>query len=186
MVRDAEPRHPVADGWGLLARARGGDEKAWSALFAAHSAYLVRLAAMMTGSPDAARDCVQEAFVRLLHAQIRHHEGSVRTYLSTIVFRLAVKEDARQKRSDVYVPETSSGDPDPLQLALRTEEEREVARALCSLTQQHREVLVLRFYGDHSYDEIAALTSVPIGTVKSRIFNAVKAVRAQLQERGAL
>jgi RNA polymerase sigma-70 factor, ECF subfamily len=186
MVRDTEPDRPVVGGWDLLARAREGDEKAWSALFAAHSTHLVRLAAMMTGSPDAARDCVQEAFVRLLHAQIRHHDGSVRTYLSTIVFRLAVKEDARQKRADGHSPDASSGDPDPLQLVLKTEEEREVAGAIRSLAQPHREVLVLRFYGDHSYEEIAAMTSVSIGTVKSRIFYAVKAVRAQLQERGAL
>ncbi len=142
---------------------------------------------MMTGSVDAARDCVQESFVRLLHAEISHHDGSVRTYLSTIVYRSAVKENLRRNKLAEGPPESAgSPDPTPFDLTVRREQEREIFRAIRMLAPPQRDILVLRFYGDYGYEEIATMTGVALGTVKSRIFYAVKTVRTVLQSRGVI
>jgi RNA polymerase sigma-70 factor (ECF subfamily) len=143
------------------------------------------MTAMITGSPDAARDCVQETFVRLLTSAASDRGTSLRAYLSTIAYRLALKEQQRWYRHAPGVTaETVSTDPSPLELVITDDTQREVTRILLSLPDQHREVLSLRFYGEHSYEEIARITGVPLGTVKSRIFNAVKSVRALMKKRG--
>ena len=143
------------------------------------------MAALMTGSTDAARDCVQETFVRVLDSVVYHQRGSLRAYLSTIVYRLALKERIRLNRTNPPgTAEPASADPSPLEDAIASERQREVARALLALPLHHREVLVLRFHGDLSYEEIADITGVPLGTVKSRIFQAVKSARKKMKERG--
>jgi RNA polymerase sigma-70 factor (ECF subfamily) len=52
------------------------------------------------------------------------------------------------------------------------------------LSNEQREILALRYFGGHSYEEIAEITEVPIGTVKSRIFYAIKVCQEKLRERG--
>jgi RNA polymerase sigma-70 factor, ECF subfamily len=185
VVQEQKSVAEIASDWELLSRAREGDENAWKAIFESHAPRLLRLAAMMTESSDAARDCVQEAFVRLLHAAIRHHDGSVQTYLSTIVYRLAVKECSRRRRvAGVLSTDVDSLDPTPFDLTVSREQETEIIRAIQTLDPPQREILILRFYGGHSYEEIAAMTGVSLGTVKSRIFYAVRAVRTTLHKRG--
>jgi RNA polymerase sigma-70 factor (ECF subfamily) len=175
----------LAAGWAELARARNGDRSAWQALFARYAPGLIRMTAMITGSPDAARDCVQETFVRLLSSAASDRGTSLRAYLSTIAYRLALKEQQRWHRQGPGgTTGTVSTDPSPLDLVITDDRQRDVARILLSLPDQHREVLVLRFYGEHSYEEIARITGVPLGTVKSRIFNAVKSARVLMKKRG--
>jgi len=53
-----------------------------------------------------------------------------------------------------------------------------------SLPADQREILALRFFGGHRYEEIARITEVPIGTVKSRIFYAIKTCRETLRNQG--
>ena len=172
-------------GWDDLAQARDGSQAAWRMLFERYSPRLLRMAALMTGSPDAARDCVQETFIRVMRSATPHRRGSFRAYLSTITYRLALKEKLRLSRQ---VPpdavEPASTDPSPLDVAIADERRREIVRALLSLPTHHREVLVLRLHGEHSYEEIAEITGIPLGTVKSRIFHAVKLVRQRINNRG--
>jgi RNA polymerase sigma-70 factor (ECF subfamily) len=187
MVQEQKPAAEMITEWELLRRAQEGNEKAWKAIFESHSPRLLRLAVMMTGSSDAARDCVQEAFVRLLQAAITHHDGSVQTYLSTIVYRLAVKESTRRGRvAGALSTDSQSPDPTPFDLTVNHDQEMEIIRAIHALAQPHRDILTLRFYGGQSYEEISALTGVPVGTVKSRIFYAVKTVRTTLEKRGII
>ena len=177
----------IATGWDDLARAREGNQRAWRALFEQYSPQLLRMAALMTGSTDAARDCVQETFVRVLSSVVQHQRGSLKTYLSTIAYRLALKENMRLRRFTAPgEPEPPSPDPSPLEEAIATERQREVAGVLQTLPAHHREILILRLHGDHSYEEIADITGLPLGTVKSRIFHAVKSARAEMKKRGVV
>jgi RNA polymerase sigma-70 factor (ECF subfamily) len=145
------------------------------------------MAALMTGSSDSARDCVQETFVRLLGAVVNNRNGTLRAYLSTIVYRLALNENARQgRRARLQVVESVSSDVSPLDEALAHEQQREVARVIRMLPEHHRDILVLRLHGGHSYEEIAEMTGVSLGTVKSRIFYAVKSARKELKKRGVV
>ncbi len=177
----------IAAGWDELARARNGSQEAWRLLFERYSPPLLRMAALMTGSTDAARDCVQETFVRVVSSVVRHQSGSLRTYLSTIVYRLALKENMRQSRqSPLGAAGPPSSDPSPLDEALADERQREVARVLHTLPDHHRHILILRLHGGHSYEEISGITGLPLGTVKSRIFHAVKSARKKLKNRGVI
>jgi len=73
-----------------------------------------------------------------------------------------------------------------LEKVLADERDRHVAEAITALDAEHRDVLILRLYGGHSYEEIAETLGVPVGTVKSRIFNAVRSCRGSLKEKGVL
>lgn len=186
MVPKQEPPE-IESGWDDLARARSGNQEAWRLLFEQYSPSLLRMATLMTGSADAARDCVQETFVRVLSSVVSHQRGSLRAYLSTIVYRLALQEIQRQnRRASANAIEPPSTDPSPLDETLADERQREVMRVLRSLTDHHRDILILRLYGNHSYEEIAEITGVSVGTVKSRMFHAVKSARIRLKSRGML
>lgn len=175
----------MTDDWQCLERALGGDEGAWRDLFDRHYTSLVKLTSSITGSIDAGHDLAQESFVRILHVRIRHHTGTFKSFLSTIAYRLALKEKSRRNfhlQSDSASLADSS--PSPLEFAIRGETDRIIISVIHSLPAHHREVLTLRFIAGHSYEEIAGITGIPIGTVKSRMFHAVKSCRELLKERG--
>ena len=175
----------MSSDWECLAAARRGDEVAWRQLVERHHRRLVGLVLLITGCPAAANDVAQETFVRLLEAGPYRPTGTVQGLLSTIAYRLAVKESRWQRRqSDVEALNPSDSSPSPLERILREERDRHVAAAIGSLDDAHRHTLVLRFYGGHSYAEIAELTGVPLGTVKSRIFHAVKSCHRILRDKG--
>lgn len=177
----------IDPGWETLARARGGSREAWEALFRQYSPRLLRTAALLTGSTDAARDCVQETFVRVLHSVVHHHGGSLRAYLSTIAYRLALKENVHlRRRAAAGDVDTAAPDPSPLDLVIAEERQRAIVGVIRGLPSHHREILVLRLHGGHSYEEIARITGLPLGTVKSRIFHAVKSARAEMKKRGVI
>jgi len=173
--------------WEYLGRARDGEEDAWRLLFEKHYVPLVRLTALITGSIDAAKDIAQETFFRLLRVRQQHDEGNFKAYVSTIAFRLALKEKARVRRAKhAENPESPGDTPSPLETVVQAEEQKQIVRVIQLLPDHYREIIVLRFYGEQSYEEMAETLAIPIGTVKSRIFYAVKACREQLEKRGML
>ncbi len=168
--------------WECLDLAHGGDERAWRELFGRHERRLARMAALITGSGDAARDIAQETFVRILRRRIPHRDGSLGAYLSTIAYRLALREKVRLVRHHGFDEgDYPAGGESPLESAVRSGGERMVAAVLESLPPDQRDVIALRFYGGHSYDEIAGILGVPGGTVRSRIFYAVKNCRKEFR-----
>jgi RNA polymerase sigma-70 factor (ECF subfamily) len=175
----------MTDDWRCLEQAHGGDETAWRILFQRHYPSLVRMASCITGSFDTAHDLAQESFVRLLHADFRHRNGSFKSYLATIAYRLALKERERlsSNRNLDAVPCVDDA-PSPLELAIQNETDRIIVRVMQSLPSEQREILAVRYFGGHTYEEIAQITGIPIGTVKSRIFYAIKTCREKLAERG--
>ncbi len=173
--------------WDCFFRGQQGDEQAWRVLTENYRSRLMTLALLITRSGAAAEDVVQETFVRALRATIKDTSGTVHGLLGTIAYRLALKEAQRMRR---YVSldklERSDYGESPMEQLLKDERQRFIARAIGSLNAEHRDVLLLRCYGGHSYEEIARLLDVPIGTVKSRIFYAVKSCREILRRKGVL
>jgi RNA polymerase sigma-70 factor (ECF subfamily) len=177
----------MIEDWHCLDLARRGDETAWRILFHRHYASLVRMTLCLTGSLDAAHDAAQESFVRLLRVSIPHRGGSFRSYLSTIAYHLALKERKRHAlHTGVNAVEIVDDSPSPLDNAIADETDRIVFRAIQSLGIEQREILVLRFFGGHSYEDIARIVNLPVGTVKSRIFYAVRNCRERLRNEGAI
>jgi len=173
--------------WECFTRAQCGDEMAWRVLIARHQTRLAALALFVTGSAEATDDVVQETFVRALRARISRNTGTVRGFLGTIAYRLAVKEAMRLRRNvGLDGRNVAESGRDALDRVLTEERDRLVADAITTLDAEHRDVLILRFYGGHSYEEIAETLGIPLGTVKSRIFHAVKSCRGTLKEKGVL
>jgi RNA polymerase sigma-70 factor (ECF subfamily) len=130
---------------------------------------------------------VQETFVRAIGSKIRHHTGTVSGFLGTIAYRLALKEAKRTKRTTGLdgLALADSGAA-PLEAILKDERDRLVTEAIGSMDRKRRDVLIMRFYGRYSYEEIAEHLQLPLGTVKSRMFNAVKYCREFLRKKGVL
>ncbi len=171
--------------WDCLKRARQGDESAWRDLFGRHQASLLNMAALITGSLDSAQDVTQESFLRLLKDRGENSTGSFKAYVAKIAYHLAIKEKTRQlRRSGLENLDVSDGNPSALETAIRDDRQRQIARAIRSLAEDQRNILILRFYGEFSYEQIAEITRIPLGTVKSRIFYAVKACRERLMMKG--
>lgn len=177
----------MTDDWDCLDQARGGNGTAWRTLFDRHYPLLVRVAFFITGSLESAQDVAQEAFVSLIRANIRHRDGSLKAFLGTIAYRLALKERMRLhplRKLDTFAIVDES--PSSLEKAVRDETDRLIVHAILTLALEYREVMTLRFFGGHSYEEIARIMEIPIGTVKSRIFYAIKSCREKLKEQGVL
>ena len=184
MVQGSGPGE-MTDDWRCLELARAGDEVAWRVLFHRYYPSLVRMASCMTGSVDAAHDLAQESFVRLLHVEFRHRTGSFKSYLGTIAYRLALKERKRSSsKYDLDAVPLVDDSPSPLELAIQNETDGIIMRVIQSISIEQREILALRYFGGHSYEEIAEITMIPIGTVKSRIFYGIKTCHEKLREQG--
>jgi len=170
--------------WVCFLRGQRGDETAWRKITDTYRSRLTALALMITRSATSAEDVVQETFVRALTAQVSNTSGTVHGFLGTIAYRLSVKEARRSRR---HVPlnaaqEYTQGETQ-IERLLRGEREQLVAEAIAALSPEHRDVLLLRFYGGHSYEEISELLDTPLGTVKSRIFYAVASCREVLKRK---
>lgn len=161
----------------LVRRAQRGERFAFEKLVERHEQRLYTLAARVLGSRDEAADAVQDALLRAWLAMPKFR-GDAR--FSTWLYRITVNaaHDTRAKRREPPVEEP----PDPVDPRDRFAEQElssELQRALNALDESYRVAVVLYDVLGCSYAEIAELTEVPEGTVKSRIFRG----RSELAER---
>lgn len=161
------------------------DEAFIRALYAEHGGALLRYALHLTGGDrQRAEDLVQETVVRAWRHPEALADRPARPWLFAVARNLAVDAyRARQSRP----PEVGQAALDTLPAhddADRTLESWAVAEALASLRPDHRTVIVETYYRGCSVAEAAAALGIPPGTVKSRTYYALKALRLALQERG--
>ena len=177
------PKNPDAHrerDWALMKRLARGDETATSELLQAYQAALMNFFRRLGAQTDEAEDALQETFGRLFAYRHRYKPtGSFRTFLYTVARRawidLCRKRQRRQKgetTGDVSFYEapvgTSSDDRMDLEAALR------------HLPETHRMVVILSVFGGLQYEEISKVLEIPEGTVKSRMFHALRKLKAQL------
>lgn len=143
------------------------------------------LARWLSRSPADAEDIVQDAMLRAYRAFDGFRGGDIKAWLLTIVRNCSRNLGADSKRrKHTPLPDDDayplvSPDANPETLAMQASESRKLNEAVALLPNEFREVLILREMEDMSYREIAEVTSVPIGTVMSRLARA----RAMLKER---
>lgn len=178
------PRPDVVNGVGT----DRGDAEVLRDAYAAHAPALLAYARSLTGGDQSrAEDIVQETFTKACrHPQaLDPRRGSARPWLFTVARHVAV--DAHRARAARPV---EVGDA-PLALMAVPDDDIDraldswlVAEALQSLNEKHREVLLLTYYRQRSVAEAAAILDVPEGTVKSRAYYALRALKVALAERG--
>ena len=184
-VTDAEDRS-AAEEAGLVTQIAAGDvEGPVAELYRRYGRRLYRFGMQALGNDGLAEEMVQECFVRLWRTAGRYDPGraSVGTYLFVIARTVAL--DIRKRPSsrellpleEVYTPPVF----DKVEQVLDSLIMRE---ALDTLSVAHRQVIRLAHDQDLTQSQIAEKLSVPLGTVKTRMFHAMRALRTALDERG--
>ena len=179
----------------LVRAAAGGDTEAFARLVRTYENKIYSLAFRMCGSADDASDIAQEAFLAAWRGlpSFRGDSGFA-TWLYRLTSNVAIDYLRRQKkqRGNMSLDDEELGldavdtGPGPQDAAERTEVRSVVAAGLQELSEGHRQVLVLREIQGLSYEEIADVLEVDLGTVKSRISRARSALRKILLQKGNL
>ncbi len=184
----------VMDDESLLERARQGDSGAFTTLVERHQDELYTMALRLLGAPADAADVVQETFLRAYMRLPELRAVSVRGWL----FRVAVNASRDVQRRAVRRPadpledrdgkvlELPSHDVGPEAAAEARERAAAIREALLGLPADYRVAVVLRDVNDLSYEEIAEVLRVPLGTVKSRLSRARSMLAGSLRRSGAL
>lgn len=161
----------------LVAAINQGDHAAFETLYRRHRDWTVNLACRFTGDESLALDVMQETFLYLLRKfpgfELR---ASLRTFLYPAVRNLSIAARRKAGRcqagsseedmlATLPAPEVAASGSDDL------------TAVLAGLTEEHREVLLLRFVDGLSLEEISVAMEIPLGTVKSRLHNALKLLR---------
>lgn len=178
----------------LILKCRSGDARFYEPLVRAYEPQGLRLALGMTGNPDDARDALQEAFVKAFQAlesfdtdrafgpwffQILRNQCRDLLRSRKARFRVEVVDDGLLELKADSTPGSSRRQRE------RAEAKRLLWKALERLSDEQREVLVLKELQGLRYQEIAAILDIPDGTVASRLFHARKALKETLDEMGA-
>jgi RNA polymerase sigma-70 factor, ECF subfamily len=173
----------------LLALVAAGDhERALGALYDAFAGEIYRLGLRLLRDRGQAEELVQETFVRLWRSAGRYdpERASVRGFTFMIAKRIATdflrRASARPRL--VAGPEDALADARVDDEVERVAREFEVRGALATLSPKHREVLELTFDEDLDDTQIAERLGVPVGTVRSRTYYGLRALRVALEERG--
>lgn len=175
----------------IIARARRGDADAFEQLVVAYRDQVFRLALRMCGSEADADEVAQEAFLSAWKALPNFRgESQFSTWLYQLTTHAAIDLMRREKRqiAAADITEVSAADPAPSpQQQAEQSEQREIVRdAILQLAPEQREVVVLRFMEELSYEEIGAVLKLPSGTVKSRLNRAKAQLKDILSKSGNL
>ena len=171
----------------LVARARQGDEAAFEQLVLKHQRYVFNLAYRVLGDYAEAEDVTQEAFVRTWRGLSGFRgQAQFTTWLYRIAHNLCLNRlpELRQELLQIEPLEEVLVNPDPSPTDLfDTQEQMAFLHAqLDRLPKQYRLVLTLRYLQHLSYDEIAAVLDVPMGTVKTHIHRARQLLSERLRQ----
>lgn len=174
---------------GLLAQVAQGDEPALEALYRRYGGACFGLARRILDDSHLAEDVVQQVFTALWRGSgYDSRRGAVSTWLMSVTHHKSVdmlrREGPRRKRlaSEQALLEVAAAGPGPADEAwtrLRAERTRE---ALRTLSPEQREVLLLAYYGGYTQREVADMTGLPLGTVKSRTLTALRRLRTRLDD----
>jgi RNA polymerase sigma-70 factor (ECF subfamily) len=172
-----------------------GDADALAVLYQRFGAICYRMARRITANDTLAEDAVQETFLGLWRhprAYLAEH-GSVRSWLLGLTHHKAVdfvrRETAQQRQQNAQAAQQALDPPtgeDPAATAWTGIRAETVRTALAELPENQRQVLALAYFGGYTQQEIAQLTGIPLGTVKTRTFAAMRRLQPRLAALHAL
>jgi RNA polymerase sigma-70 factor (ECF subfamily) len=187
----------------LVAAVLAGDHDAFRDLVDREAPTVVRACQRILGDRAEAEDAAQEAFVSAFRALGSWRgEGPLGAWVTRIGVRIAVRQAARRRRvswlapshsqagampgvDEVAIERPAGPSTDPAFVAIRAEHAATVRAAVAGLGEPYRETVALRFFGEHSLAEIAAITGRPLGTVKTHLHRGLARLRDRLADAGA-
>lgn len=173
-----------------MARLAMRDIRAFEALYDRYGTLVYSMALRVVGDAQLAEDIAQEVFLRVWRRPDHYlpQRGRFAAWLLSVARNAAV--DQVRTRSRRRRHETASEEPerelpadegqDPALMAQLADERQKVRRALTSLPLEQRRVIEMAYYGGYTQQEIAAMLSQPLGTVKTRIRLGMQKLRATL------
>jgi RNA polymerase sigma-70 factor, ECF subfamily len=180
----------VSDDASLIDSTLAGDTEAFGRLVERYQDRLYNALVRFLGSAEDARDVTQDTFLQAL-TKLRtfRREAAFYTWLYRIGFNLAMSSRRRAKpcvsidrlQREAGAEPSDNGAP-PDRNLLQAERAEKVQLALGRLPAEHRQVVVLREIEDCSYESMAEILDVPIGTVRSRLFRARLQLKEHLEE----
>ena len=181
----------------LIAQARAGDPNAFERLVRDNQDRVYSLCLRMAGDRHEAEDLAQEVFLKAWQGLASFHgESKFSTWLFRLAANLCIDAQRKRERRRGVEPAVSLDDPDsswrepsdprqdPQRQLERTERSRALDRALTRLSDDQRQIVVLRELAGLSYQEISQRLGLDLGTVKSRLARGRLALRKILLEDG--
>jgi len=181
----------------LVQRSLAGDTDAFGQIVERYQSKVYNLALRMTGNPEDALDMAQESFLRAFRSlKTFKGDSSFSTWLYRIANNIVLDELRKRRRRPLVVISTDAfvaGDEgehplefsgpkslQPEEQVVRAERRQEIEQALQAISPEHRHILLLRDVEGFSYEEIADMLSINVGTVKSRLNRARLSLRERL------
>lgn len=179
----------------LVTRAVAGREDGFEELVRRYQRPIAAYVYRMVGDYEAALDLTQEVFIKVYNSLRRYRsEFKFSTWIYKIAHNSAVDHLRRYGNREQALTSEFEGEQydlpiesrrlSPEQESERAERREEIEQVVRALPATYRELVLLRHSHDMSYDEIAEVTGLPLGTVKNRLFRAREAMRQQFLQRG--
>ncbi|MDD4102580.1 MAG: RNA polymerase sigma factor [Kiritimatiellae bacterium] len=178
---------PDIDDVTLMLQARDDNEAAFAELVRRHQKKVLNYFTR-TGVQYDCEDLVQQTFLRLYRYRKRYvASAKFTTFLFLLARQVWIDELRRRKRHQRLIDELSAealaGQPAPMAVHSAVAGSMDLAQALASLPEGLRQVVELGVYQDLPYEEVSKILGIPVGTVKSRMFNALKKLREFMEKR---
>jgi len=179
----------------LIQRWQAGDEEAFEALFEQYKNLVLKTAYLMSSDGQEAEDILQEVFIRAWNSRhtFDQDRGRFIAWINRITINLCISRGRRKGALPLSLEAMQDDGFDPVgklaspeDISLEKLGYKRLTKAVNSLDGKHQPVLVLRYFNDLPYSEIAQVMGIPTGTVKSRLNEAVKSLRRELYEREGL
>jgi RNA polymerase sigma-70 factor, ECF subfamily len=177
----------------LIGRARGQDVEAFGEVYRLYARRVFGLCRYLLDSRESAEDATSEVFLKLQRS-IKSYDGSIPflKWLLRVAGNHCIDTLRRRQRgqrviveveNEAAVSEAPSSEPSPLSAVISTEERAQIRDTIARLPENYRVPLVLRYYGELSYDEIAEQLGVERNHVATLIFRAKHELRRKLTRR---
>ena len=171
----------------LLEQVKNGNDRAFGELVSRYERKVFFVVKRMINDDDEAADATQEVFIKL-HDSLRKFRGdsNLYTYVYRIATNVAISYLRKRKvravvRLDELVSNMLTGGNEPQREADQAELKKLVSEAVAALPVQQRQVFILRFYEELSYEEIAQIMHRSLGAMKANYFHAMKKIGEYLK-----
>ena len=177
----------------LIRLSRSDDDDAFAGLVGRYRAKVFSLALRMVGNYEEAEDISQEAFINAYTALDTFRLGDkFSSWIYRITTNLSIDHLRKRRHREISVdaPSNPEGDMyiqlpdttnDPERRAIEAEFKAVVEKAIQELSPTYKAVVILRHVHNLSYEEIAGVMKIPLGTVKTRLFRAREILKAKVQ-----
>jgi RNA polymerase sigma-70 factor (ECF subfamily) len=184
------PDEPMPSDADLVAATHAGDRDAFGVLVLRHQDRLYNTLLRVLGSHHDASEVLQDAFIQA-YSKLSTFRGQAKfsTWMYRVALNLACSHRRRRRPRETsleHMKQTAGAElegthPLPEQAMIQQEQAEQVQAALMRVSREHRQILVLREIEDCSYEAIAEILAMPVGTVRSRLFRARLQLKAELE-----